>query len=79
MTNLIKISRQRHENKMNHFNELKGIKTDLMKNIENLKKRKEGHVFELRRYEDSIRLEIKDNISKLNKQMAKNLKSCEDE
>ena len=67
MTNLIKMSRQRNENKMNRFNELKGVKTDLMKNIDNMKKRKEGHVFELRKYEESIRLRIKDDKAKIHK------------
>ena len=67
MTNLIKMSRQRNENKMNRFNELKGINTDLMKNIDNLKKRKEDHVFELRKYEESTRLRIKDDIAKINR------------
>ena len=61
------MSRQRNENKMNRFNELKGVKTDLMKNIDNMKKRKEGHVVELRKYEESIRLRIKDDIAKINR------------
>ena len=58
---------------------MKGIKAELAKNIDNLKKKKDGHVHELRRYEESLRQEVKDSVSKMNKQMAKSQKSFETE